>query len=30
MNQVQQWEGNVIKESEIRKTRKGWVGHKIK
>lgn len=28
--QVQQWQGGVLRECELRKTRKGWIGNKIK
>ena len=28
--QVQQWQSGVLRECELRKTRKGWIGNKIK
>lgn len=30
MNGFQQWDGSVVRETEIRKTRKGWMGRRLK
>ena len=28
--EVQQWQSGVLRECELRKTRKGWIGNKIR